>query len=236
MPSEAKLHVELLASTPSAEDVVFQAARTCYSEQKPHEIKVPNKTERDNFIRKVVGSGHLSVLEHISATFAISGISRACSHQLVRHRLASYSQQSQRYVKYDDILVVMPKTIQDRPEAREKVMQYISEGEKLYAELTEDDVPAEDARFVLSNATETGLVMTMNGRELLHFLSLRCCNRAQWEVRALAIEMLKLLRSVMPNLFETAGPGCVTGSCPEGRMTCGKAAEVREAFKQLTVL
>lgn len=179
-------------------------------------------------VRRVLASGHTSILEHASFTFAIDGISRACSHQLVRHRLASYSQQSQRYVPLSDGQkndYVTPGSLADNPLLKQALQEdYAATMEYLtgvYQRLIEAGIPAEDARFLLPNATTTRLVLTMNARALHHFFSLRCCTRAQWEIRDLANEMLRQCRRVAPVLFENAGPACKRGPCPEGPKSCG---------------
>jgi thymidylate synthase (FAD) len=188
-------------------------------------------------IKKVLALGHLSVLEHVSFTFGVEGISRACSHQLVRSRIASFSQQSQRYVKannfgYDDDYTnqcVYPPSITTE-QAKFKYRHALKVCHQEYAALIAEGISAEDARFVLPNAEMTKIIVTMNARELHHFFSLRCCNRAQWEIRAMAKQMLILCKEVTPLLFENAGPGCLRGKCPEGEMGCGKLAEVRKEY------
>jgi len=224
------LHAELLSLTDSAEDVVYTAAKTCYSELLPYQITPLSSEERDAFIKKVLGFGHHSIMEHVAFTFGISGISRACSHQLVRHRIASYSQQSQRYVAFDSPQVIIPQSIKNIPKALDKYTKIAETIFDAYHDFLELGIPAEDARFLLPNACPTNLVMTMNGRELLHFFNLRCCNRAQWEIRALAKEMLLEVQASSPVFFNSAGPSCVTDICKEGSMTCGKSKEVREEF------
>ncbi len=171
------------------------------------------------------------VLQHLSFTFAIEGISRACSHQLVRHRVASFSQQSQRYITVKRLAerVVIPETIREKDAA--KFMSFIEGASEAYQSLVYEGIPKEDARFVLPNATETNLLMTIEGRSLMHFFGLRCCNRAQWEIRALADEMLRQVREVEPKVFGKAGPYCYQiGYCPEGRFSCGRMEEVREKY------
>lgn len=170
-------------------------------------------------------------LRHLSFTFAIEGISRACSHQLVRHRVASFSQQSQRYIPVKRLgeHVVTPPTVAEK--GRDRFERFVAEASDAYASLVEAGVPREDARFVLPNAAETSLIMTMDGASLMHFFGLRLCSRAQWEVRAMAEEMLKQIRSAEPTLFDAAGPYCVQlGRCPEGRFSCGRAAEMRAKY------
>jgi len=178
------------------------------------------------------------LLRHASFTFLVDGISRACSHQLVRHRPASYSQQSQRYVAMKDFPYVEPESVKGvKVEVDGKEMEFKEVMElvgKFYEGLVEKGVPKEDARFVLPNACTTRIVFTMNGEELVHFLRLRTCSRAQWEIRKMAIEMLKILRKRFPGLFENTGPNCYyLGYCTEGKKTCGRPEEVREFFRNL---
>jgi thymidylate synthase (FAD) len=175
------------------------------------------------------------LLPHTSFTFAIEGISRACSHQLVRHRLASYSQQSQRYIEVKRLRehTIVPRTVTEK--APEPFESLITAASKAYQKLIDEEVPREDARFVLPNATETNLLMTMDGQGLQHFFGLRCCNRAQWEIRALADTMLLQVRTVEPEPFRRTGPYCYQlGNCPEGRFTCGRMEEVREKYDSLS--
>ncbi len=226
--------VQLLSHTPEPEQVVAAAARLCYSDSSIGQLLEKSRLERQVLLKKILEMGHLSVLEHASFSFGIEGISRACSHQLVRHRLASYSQQSQRYVSHrEPIAAVMPPSIAGRPELRDRFNTLLAEVQRTYRDFLEAGVPAEDARFILPNAAETKIVVTMNARELLHFFTLRCCRRAQWEIRLVATEMLRLARRAAPLLFAGAGPGCVGGACPEGKMSCGAAAEVRKEFSNL---
>lgn len=228
------MHVELLTHTPEPEQVVAAAARLCYSDASISELLEKSRTDRQVFLEKIMSLGHLSVLEHVSFSFGVEGISRACSHQLVRHRLASYSQQSQRYVSHQErFSAVTPETIAEKPELQERYQGLLGRIHEFYGELLEAGIPAEDARFVLPNAATTKIVITMNGRELLHFFALRCCRRAQWEIQEMAKRMLVLIKPLAPALFATAGPGCVRGACPEGKMTCGQAAEVRQEFISL---
>lgn len=228
------MHVELLTYTPEPEQVVAAAARLCYSDASISELMEKSRTDRQAFLEKITSLGHLSVLEHVSFSFGVEGISRACSHQLVRHRLASYSQQSQRYVSHQKrFAAVTPDTIADQPELQERYQALLDQIHGFYGELLEAGIPAEDARFVLPNAATTKIVITMNGRELLHFFSLRCCRRAQWEIQEMAKRMLTLIKPLAPILFASAGPGCVRGACPEGKMTCGHIVAVREEFSEL---
>jgi thymidylate synthase (FAD) len=183
-------------------------------------------------IRRIIGLGHLSVLEHAVFSFGIEGISRAASHQLVRHRVASYSQQSQRYVAASaDFEHVIPPSIAGRPELARQFARAMRDAGKRYVELLAAGVPAEDARFVLPNAAATRIIVTMNARELRHFFTLRCCLRAQWEIRGLAELMLGLVRDAAPVLFERCGPSCVAAACPEGKLACGRLREVRAAYR-----
>lgn len=187
-----------------------------------------------DLLKEVGDIPEVELLSHLAYVFAIEGISRVCSHQLVRHRVASYSQQSQRYVEVERLkeYVVIPKTIEGR--GREIFDALIEEASEAYRQLIKLGVPREDARFVLPNATETHLMVTMDGRSLLHFFGLRCCLRAQWEIREVADEMLKEVRRVEPQLFRGAGPYCYQlGYCPEGRFTCGRMEEVKMLYSSL---
>ena len=170
-------------------------------------------------------------MSHLGFTFAIEGISRACSHQLVRHRVASFSQQSQRYIQAKRLLerVVVPPSIEEK--AGDEFNEFIQEASNTYNKFIELGVPREDARFILPNAVATSLLITMDGRSLMHFFGLRLCERAQWEVRAIAEDMLAQVRAVEPELFSNAGPYCVQlGRCPEGKFSCGKMEEMRKLY------
>jgi len=229
------MRVQLLTYTPDPEQVVAAAARLCYSDASIGQLLERAPEQAPKLLRKILDLGHLSVLEHANFTFGIEGISRACSHQLVRHRIASYSQQSQRYVSHESPFeAVVPESIAAQPALLARFDQHLAATHEFYRELLAAGIPAEDARFVLPNAAATKLVMTMNARELHHFFALRCCRRAQWEIRAMAKEMLSLARQAAPLLFADAGPGCLRGACPEGKMTCGEAATVRKEYKELT--
>ena len=217
------MQVELLYHTPEPERAVATAARLCYAPVGASELMESLSEERiRGVLSTILVSGHLSTLEHASYTFAIDGVSRALTHQLVRHRLASFNQQSQRYVQYDDgLATIKPESIAENEEASKLFDEMIEKTVEAYQAFLAAGVPAEDARYILPNAAETKIVVTMNIRELLHFFSLRCCNRAQWEIRDLAWRMLELARPTAPFIFADAGPGCVRGACPEGKMTCG---------------
>ena len=217
------MHVQLLAWTDEPERTVSAAARLCYSSDSASELARKMTPEKQaSFIEKLVDMGHQSPLEHASFTFAIEGVSRALSHQLVRHRIASYSQKSQRYVEESSFSYITPPSVAASPEARQIFagqMEHIREAYRRLCEI----VPKEDARYVLPNACETKLVATMNARSLLHFFQVRCCRRAQWETRQLAEQMLQEVRRVSPLLFKYAGPRCETeGICPEGELSCGR--------------
>ena len=222
------IKVKLLEHTPHPERVVAMAARLCYSAAGAEELAEKMTHEQvEKLVDKIIQMGHASTMEHVSFTFGIEGVSRVLTHQLVRHRLASYSQQSQRYVAEHDFEYILPPSIAERPEASERFKALMENIQQAYNDLVEAGVPKEDARYVLANATETKIVVTMNARSLMHFFNLRCCNRAQWEIRELAYKMLAEAKAVAPLLFKNAGASCVaTGHCPEGAMTCGKFAEM----------
>ena len=184
--------VKLVRHTPEPERTVAMSARLCYSPIGAAQLEEKISDEQAaNLVRKLVSMGHLSTLEHVTFTFAIEGVSRVLTHQLVRHRIASYSQQSQRYVKEHDFETIVPASIASKPEAKAKFDKLMTEIQAMYDEFIALDIPAEDARYILPNATETKIVCTFNARSLLNFFSLRCCTRAQWEIRALANEMLR---------------------------------------------
>lgn len=237
---QAKLQVKLLAHTPDPEKTCALAARTCYSGMEYEELKaLVDEKDQAAFLRRIAASGHLSVLEHASFTFFVSGVSRSLLAQITRHRIASFSVQSQRYVSLaEGFGYIIPPRIRDLGE--DAVREFENQMAQMQAwyvgwqeRLGSGEGSNEDARFVLPNACETHITLTMNARELLHFFSLRCCNRAQWEIRALAREMLRLCKGVAPVIFESAGPGCVSGPCPEGAKSCGMAKDMREFYKNL---
>lgn len=218
------MDVRLLYHTPDPERSIATAARLCYAPVGAAELmeSLDEDTIR-RVLRTVITSGHTSTLEHASYTFAIDGVSRAMTHQLVRHRLASFNQQSQRYVSYDkDPSFIVPPEIDENPALKARYMQACGEAFMNYRSLIEAGVAPEDARYLLPNAMETKIAVTMNVRELLHFFNLRCCNRAQWEIREVANRMLELARPTAPYIFLDAGPSCRRGACAEGKMTCGK--------------
>ena len=252
----SELKVKLLSHTPEPEKLVATAAKLCYSSSDIESLRDGLDEDKiSGFIDMLTSIGHESVMEHVTFTFGIEGISRACSHQLVRHRIASYSQKSQRYVSENGFEFITPPSVAELPEAKSEYDRVIAEimesYEKIAALLTDkhtkeliaeglDEKTArskatklanEDARFILPNACETKIVVTMNVRSLFNFFRHRCCNRAQWEIRAVANEMLRQCLEVAPNIFSHAGPSCVAdGKCPEGKMTCGKINEVRDFF------
>ena len=240
---ETKLKVILLAHTPNPEATIAMAAKLCYSPSDIESLKTKTAAkDQKGFVEKLMNMGHMSPIEHAAFTFAVEGISRACSHQLVRHRLASYSQQSQRYVSEEGGFdYVIPQTIKGDTELEKYFVDFMGKAQKAYNHVVKrlnkkgikGEAANQDARFVLPNAAETKIMITMNARELLHFFRQRCCNRAQWEIRAMAIEMLKAVKGIAPTVFAVSGPGCLAGPCPEGAYTCGKAVEVRERFKKL---
>lgn len=218
------MKVELIRYTLEPERTVALAARLCYSPVGVDELSEKLSEEAvENFVRKLAGLGHYSTFEHVSFTFAVEGVSRVLTHQLVRHRIASYSQQSQRYVVEHDFESIVPTSIENNPVAKDKFDTLMQDIQKVYSELVALGVDKEDARYVLPNATETKVVITMNARALLNFFELRCCQRAQWEIRSLAQVMLQKVKEVAPILFENAGATCDTMRiCNEGEMSCGR--------------
>ncbi|MBQ4000682.1 MAG: FAD-dependent thymidylate synthase [Oscillospiraceae bacterium] len=253
------MNVYLLAHTPIPEKVVASAAKLCYSDSTAGDLMEGLTDESAaKYLRTLTEMGHESPVEHASFTFAIEGVSRSFLAQITRHRLASYSVQSQRYVRLDNFEYVTPPALTKDPDVLalyEETMKrdaeaYNAISDKLKARYTAEYVQQglsekaaaskaekraiEDARFVLPNACTTQMVVTMNVRSLRHLFMLRCCNRAQWEIHQVADEMLKLVYKVAPSLFESSGPSCVAlGRCPEGKMTCGRFAEVQEYYRKL---
>lgn len=234
--AETHLQVELLAHTPDALALIYAAFRQCYHAgfvgdmwPKLLEGEVSREKQAD-FVEQVMASGHVSPIEHVSFTFAAQGVSRALSHQLVRHRIASYSQQSQRYVDGSNFDYVLPPSIARNEQARQRFLECIDAIGRAYRDVkglleqAGHEKAREDARFLLPQAAETRIVLTMNCRSLLNFFEHRCCMRAQWEIRALAMAMLRKCREVLPAVFATAGARCERlGYCPEGeRFTCGR--------------
>lgn len=241
------MKVKIIAYTPNPEEVVASAAKLCYSKVGVDEIQ-ENLTEDgiEKFVSMLSAIGHHSPLEHCTFTFAVEGISRACSHQLVRHRIASFSQQSQRYVKLDKFDYIIPTAIENNEFAKDIFLNAMEQDQKAYNGIVEElmneyiassgytlaSIPKneynkleklaiEDARYVFPNACETKIVFTMNVRTLMNFFTHRCCDRAQWEIRDLANEMLIQVKEIAPTLFKKAGASCVRGKCPEGSMSCG---------------
>ena len=217
------MNVELLYHTPDPERAIATAARLCYAPVGAAELMETMSEDRvRSVLSTIMKSGHFSTLEHASYTFAVDGVSRALTHQLVRHRIASFNQQSQRYVKFTSgLATVKPESIAQDEVASAVFDEAVSAAISAYEKLIAAGIPAEDARYLLPNAAETKIVITMNVRELLHFFELRCCNRAQWEIRDMAHRMLELARPTAPFVFADAGASCVRGTCPEGKMTCG---------------
>ncbi len=252
------MNIKLISYTPNAEQTIASAGKLCYSPVGIDDIE-KNLTEKatEKYISMLSSLGHESPLEHASFTFAVEGVSRTLTHQLVRHRLASYSQQSQRYVKIDEFEYIIPPAIKRDKKASEIFIRTMENDQRAYTELTDllfkkhynefiensmdeneakrkaEKLAIEDARYVFPNSCETKIVFTMNTRSLLHFFSLRCCNRAQWEIRNMAFEMVKICKDIYPSIFKNAGPNCLKGPCPEGKMSCGKINEVRELYKNL---
>lgn len=202
------MKVILLSHTPNPGLICGSAAAVCTASR---------NTEKS--LNSALDAGHTSVLEHASFTFKIEGLSRAAMAQLTRHRLASFDVESQRYVKMEDVKQVMPESIA-KSEFAKDAEKILNESMALYRRMVDAGIPAEDARYVTAQAVETNLLLTMNARELRHFFSVRCCNRAQWEIRGMADAMLAICKRVAPELFYGAGPGCVSGNCPEA-CPCG---------------
>lgn len=242
-----KMSVTLLKYTPEPQEIIAMGAKLCYSSASIQVLKRGIETKsQESFLERLLDYGHLSPIEHASFTFGVEGVSRSLLAQITRHRIASYSVKSQRYIsetsadQEDGVFgYIIPPSIENLGTEYVKIykdqMKQIQKWYDFWVEKLKDGGRSayEDARFVLPNAAETKMMVTMNARELLHFFTLRCCNRAQWEIRALAVEMLRLVKKVAPVIFKNAGPACIRGPCPEGKMSCGKSAEVKERFSKL---
>lgn len=253
---QSTMRVKLITHTPEPEKTIAAAASLCYS---PKDITSLLDEMNDEIVQRLINMlaklGHESPFEHISFTFGIEGVSRSLTHQLVRHRIgSSYSQKSQRYVKEGAFEYIVPPEIQKKPEVLAIYEEAMKNQQTAYDEIVEllkkeyfnDQIKAgktekqanslaekkaiEDARFVLPNACETKIIVTMNARALFNFFYHRCCNRAQWEIRNLADEMLKLVKMVAPTVFKYSGPNCLHAPCPEGDMTCGEIDKVRNKY------
>lgn len=240
------MKVHLISYTANPELIVAVAARTSFKSETPIKIlEKLSKPENAEKVKKEISDllrhNHLSPIEHASFTFAIEGVSRACTHQLVRHRIASYTQQSQRFVKVDtssEDWFVIPKAL-EKGELREEFKDKMRIIASWYEELSNKGVDKEDARFILPQATKTNIIVTMNARELLHFFNLRLCARAQWELREVALEMLRLVKKVAPTIFKDAGPSCMKGFCPEGDLMpeeCRRVGipSIQKRFREIT--
>lgn len=239
--------VFLITHTPEPEKVIASAAKLCYSSGGIDSLMSGLTTEKvDAFIKKLTDLGHQSPLEHCSFTFGIEGVSRSLSHQLVRHRIASYSQKSQRYVSEGQFEYIIPPEIEKIPKTKALFIKAMEDDQQVYDELVDiltekhfndlllkgiDEKKArqvsekkaiEDARYVLPNACGTKIIMTMNIRALLHLFEERCCQRAQWEIRQMANAMLDICQEIAPNIFANAGASCIRGKCKEGKMSCGQ--------------
>ncbi|MEW6080832.1 MAG: FAD-dependent thymidylate synthase [Bacillota bacterium] len=225
------MKVTILRHTPDPEGAVALAARLCYAEELPEDLAerlTPEATAR--LIERLRALGHESPFEHATFSFSISRVSRALTHQLVRHRLASYSQRSQRYVSEEAFEYVTPPKVERSPEAARIYHEAVEASRRAYASLIRVGVTREDARYLLPNACHSAIIVTMNARSLINFFRLRCCGRAQWEIRALAYRMLREACRVAPVLFNDCGPTCATqGYCPEGNMSCGRLERTRKA-------
>lgn len=241
------MKVKLLEYTPNAEKLIASAAKLCYSSSEIEDLQNNlDKEKVDKFLNMLMSYGHESPIEHVSFTFGIEGVSRSLTHQLVRHRIGSYSQQSQRYVRLDQFEYVIPPSVEKDEEAKKIYIETMKNCQKSYDNIASilkekyisDGLRAmdaekkaiEDARYVFPNACTSKIIVTMNARSLMNFFRHRCCNRAQWEIRELAETMLFEVKEVAPTLFKYCGPGCVNGPCPEGKMSCGKIKEVREKY------
>jgi thymidylate synthase (FAD) len=215
------MNVKLIGFTPNPEELPAMAAKLTHSKTKPEELDKTSDKELKSILEYVMNLGHTSVIEHTCFTFAISDVSRSLTHQLVRHRIASYAQQSQRYVNFKEPNYVTPPKIAKDKKMRKVYDETMENIWEQYNKLLDLGIPAEDCRFILPNAACTNIIMTMNARSLLNFFELRCCQHAQWEIRQLANRMLSELKKVAPIIFKNAGPACTSkGICPENKKDC----------------
>jgi thymidylate synthase (FAD) len=215
------MNVKLIGFNPNPEKIPAMAAKLTHSKIKPEDLDKTSDKELKNILEHVIGLGHTSVIEHTSFTFAVSDVSRSLTHQLVRHRIASYAQQSQRYVDFKEPKYLIPPTIEKNKEMKKTYVKTMTIIWEQYNKLLEMGVPAEDSRFILPNAAYTNIMITMNARSLLNFFELRCCQHAQWEIRELAYKMLKEVKKVAPTIFKNAGPTCKTKNiCHENKKDC----------------
>lgn len=233
--AEKKLQVNLISKPESILKTVYTACKTCYSAKLPVEIydEAPDDEKMLNLIKRVISSGHFSTIEHIQLTFAISNVSRACTHQLVRHRHMSFSQKSQRYVKEKgEFDYIIPETIKNNPELKKKFEDFILKTSELYQDFVNNNIPAEDARSILPNAAASSLVASLNLRELIHLANLRLCTRAQLEIRQMVKAMCKEVLKEEPWLSEYLVPKCERlGYCDEDK-SCGRLKTKEELLKE----
>ena len=242
------MNVQLIAYTPDAEKIVASAAKLCYSSAQVNDIMNGLDEEKtQKFLNMLMELGHESPIEHISFTFGIEGVSRSLLAQFTRHRIASYSVKSQRYVSESEFSFVVPPMIEKNEEAKKVFMDAMKKDMEDYNKLADilkadnmangmnekaaEKAANEDARYILPNACETKMIVTMNARSLYNFFHHRCCTRAQWEIRECAHKMYMLVRDIAPTIFKKAGPSCVSGPCPEGKMSCGKQLEMRKKYE-----
>lgn len=247
--------VTLISYTNNPEMIIAAAAKLCYCSNSIDNLMDGLTADKaSEFVDMLSDLGHESPIEHVSFTFGIEGVSRALLAQITRHRIASFSVKSQRYVKENMFDYVIPPSIAQNKEASALFEEAMRSAQNYYDKLTDilykdyidnsdpdkkgaktaaEKKAIEDARFVLPNACETQMIVTMNARSLQNFFKLRCCNRAQWEIRELADQMLELVNEAAPTLFKNSGPSCVFGKCSEGKMSCGKINEVRDHYSKL---
>ena len=241
MSEQKNLKVELIQHTPLPQELIALSAKLCYSKSSIDDLKDKiSLKDQSAFIDRLMNMGHESILEHVTFTFGIEGVSRVLLAQLTRHRIASFSVQSQRYVSYENGFgYIIPESILALgDEAVKKYNKQMETIESWYVDWQQQlgnkgESSNEDARFVLPNACETRIIMTMNVRELRHFFSLRMCMRAQWEIRRMAEEMFMICFKTAPSLFRNAGPACLRGKCPEGEKSCGRSVQIKEKREAL---
>ncbi|MDF2686029.1 MAG: thymidylate synthase [Clostridia bacterium] len=261
MQSGVNVKVRLLTYSLEPQRIVASAAKLCYSSADIDSIiEKQDDQNSGDFINMLMEMGHESPIEHAYFTFGIENVSRSLLAQITRHRIASFSVQSQRYVREKQFDFIIPPAIENNPEALEIYLDNMEKSQAAYDKIAEilkeesknsfiekgetiqsaekkaEKAVLEDARFVLPNACATKIIMSMNARSLLNFFSQRCCNRAQWEIRELATQILTICREIAPDIFAKAGPSCLYAPCPEGKYSCGKIIDVREKFSKINLV
>lgn len=231
------LHVELLSYTPDPANLIGLAGRMCYSDAGIEGIKEKiNREEQNGFIEKIIKLGSKSILDHINFTFAVEGISKRLSRQLATYKLTSLSQKPEKYIKADNgFKYIIPESLANKPEKLTLFTELMQDISDLFVKLVKKGVSEEDACYILPDACETKLILTMSAGELIPFFEVNCCNNAPWEIKSLADLMIQECIKTVPAIFKFTGPGCLFGPCPEGDETCGDEEEMRRKYHELLI-